>query len=317
MFEGMEYVYTVYKEKSFSRAAEKLFISQPSLSANVKRVERRIGYPIFERGSKPLTLTDCGRRFIQSVEKIMEIESEFTDYVDDLGELKVGGLRFGGSNLFSSWVLPPLMAEFSRRYPGIVLSLTEDSTTALSLLLQKGEVDFVLDNCILDPAVFERKKFLEEHLLLAVPGTCEINRELEEYRIPADRAVDREYLEQEAKEVPLAAFANEPFIMLKPLNDTGRRAVEICREQGFTPRVALELDQQMTAYNVSCSGMGISFVGNALLSHFPFNNQVVYYKPGGSHTIRSIYFYWKKGRYANSAMKEFLRCLDEGVFRCF
>ena len=57
MFQGMEYIYEVYKEKSFSKAAAALFISQPSLSANVKRVEHRIGYPIFDRSTKPLQLT--------------------------------------------------------------------------------------------------------------------------------------------------------------------------------------------------------------------------------------------------------------------
>lgn len=58
MFQGMEYIYEVYKEKSFSKAAAALFISQPSLSANVKRVENRIGYPIFDRSTKPL-LSGC------------------------------------------------------------------------------------------------------------------------------------------------------------------------------------------------------------------------------------------------------------------
>ena len=57
MFQGMEYVYEVYKERSFSKAAANLFISQPSLSANVKRIEKKIGYPIFDRSTKPLGLT--------------------------------------------------------------------------------------------------------------------------------------------------------------------------------------------------------------------------------------------------------------------
>ena len=69
MFQGMEYVYEVYLEKSFSKAAEKLFISQPSLSANVKRVEHHIGYPIFDRSTKPLSLTECGVQYIKAVEK--------------------------------------------------------------------------------------------------------------------------------------------------------------------------------------------------------------------------------------------------------
>ena len=67
MFQGMEYVYQVYKDKSFSKAAANLFISQPSLSANVKRVEKKVGFPIFDRSTKPLSLTECGKEYIQSV----------------------------------------------------------------------------------------------------------------------------------------------------------------------------------------------------------------------------------------------------------
>ena len=77
MFQGMEYIYEVYKEKSFSKAAAALFISQPSLSANVKRVENRIGYPIFDRSTKPLQLTEVGKHYIQAVEKVMDIENFF------------------------------------------------------------------------------------------------------------------------------------------------------------------------------------------------------------------------------------------------
>ena len=75
MFQGMNYVYEVYKEKSFSKAAKNLYISQPSLSANVRRVEAKIGYPIFNRNTSPLTLTECGERYIQSVEEILAIEN--------------------------------------------------------------------------------------------------------------------------------------------------------------------------------------------------------------------------------------------------
>ena len=103
MFQGMEYIYTVYQEKSFSKAARKLFISQPSLSATVKRVEEHIGYPIFDRSTKPLTLTEFGKRYISSVEQIICVEHEFSSFMNDWGGLKTGKLVLGGSSLFSSW----------------------------------------------------------------------------------------------------------------------------------------------------------------------------------------------------------------------
>ena len=76
MFQGMEYVYEVYKEKSFSKAAaEPFFISQPSLSANVKRIENRIGSPIFDRSTKPLQLTEGRKNIIyRLLKKFMDNE---------------------------------------------------------------------------------------------------------------------------------------------------------------------------------------------------------------------------------------------------
>ena len=117
MFQGMEYIYEVYKEKSFSKAAAALFISQPSLSANVKRVENRIGYPIFDRSIKPLQLTEVGKHYIQAVEKVMDIENNLENYLLDLGNLKTGTLNVGGSNFFLRGFCLPLLLIFPKNSP--------------------------------------------------------------------------------------------------------------------------------------------------------------------------------------------------------
>ena len=169
MFQGMEYIYTVYKEKSFSKAAKKLFISQPSLSATVKRIEKKIGAPIFDRSTKPLTLTECGEKYIQYIEHIYSLEHEFSNFVNDWDGLKTGNLILGGSTLFSSWVLPPLMSEFSKRFPLVKIKLIEENTSKLSELLRNGKIDFMIDNCILDEEIFSHSHYHTEHLLLAVP----------------------------------------------------------------------------------------------------------------------------------------------------
>ena len=70
MFQGMEYIYTVYKEKSFSKAAKKLFISQPSLSATVKRIEKKIGAPIFDRSTMRRKIYPVYRAYLLSGTRI-------------------------------------------------------------------------------------------------------------------------------------------------------------------------------------------------------------------------------------------------------
>ena len=80
----MHYVYEVYKEMNFSKAASNLFISQPSLSAAVKKAENQIGFPIFDRSSNPIQLTELGKEYIRSIETIMEIENSFQNYVNSV-----------------------------------------------------------------------------------------------------------------------------------------------------------------------------------------------------------------------------------------
>lgn len=307
MFQGMEYVYEVYKEKSFSKAAANLFISQPSLSANVKRVEKRIGYPIFDRSTKPLSLTECGKQYIHCVERIMNIERDFSDFINDWGGLKTGSLVLGGSNLFSSWILPPLIAQFASRYPHIQIQLIEESTIKLTEMLQRGKIDLLLENTNLDPEIFDFRLYQEEHLLLAVPGMFKVNDSLKEFQLTVSDIQTGKFLDPKVPTVPFSSFKNEPFIMLKQENDTGQRARDICRKNHFEPVIAFEMDQQMTSYNVTCSGMGISFIGDIIITKVTPNPNVIYYKLPLKDNCRNICFYWKKGRYLSRAMDEFLK----------
>lgn len=307
MFQGMEYVYEVYKERSFSKAAANLFISQPSLSANVKRVEQKIGSPIFDRSVKPLRLTDCGEAYIRAVERIMGVEKEFSQFVNDLGNLKTGSLVLGGSNLFSSWMLPPLIADFAAKYPDIQISLIEENTAELAKMLQKGQIDLILDNTELDPELFERCVFRKERLLLAVPKKFSVNQGLEAYRLSLESIRSGEFLQNSVPAVPIEAFEGEAFAMLKKENDTGKRARRICEKGQLNPVIAFEMDQQMTSYNITCSGLGISFVGDTMIARIPPHEDVVYYKLPEEDSSREICFYWKRGRYFTRAMEEFLK----------
>ena len=307
MFHGMEYVYEVYKEKSFSQAAHNLFISQPSLGAAVKKAEEKIGYPIFDRSTKPLTLTECGKAYIRAVESILSVQADFSNYVNDLGELKNGTLVLGGSSLFSSWILPQLMEKFHEEYPHVKISLIEENTVKLEKLLQDGNIDLVLDNSILSTTVFSNCIFQEERLLLAVPEAFAMNQQLTEYQISMDQIRSGAFKNEDVPPVPLNHFSRESFVLLKPANDTRKRALALCHLYGFVPKTIFEMDQQQTAYYVTCSGFGISFVSDTLIAKGADMPGVIFYKLDGENSRRNLLFYWKKERYFSKAMQEFLR----------
>ena len=81
MQQEMEYIFEVYKEKNFTRAAEKLFITQPALSMAVQKVEERLGMPIFDRSTRPLSLTEAGEAYLQHILNVRQLEIQLEQLV--------------------------------------------------------------------------------------------------------------------------------------------------------------------------------------------------------------------------------------------
>lgn len=306
MFRGMEYVYEVYKERSFSKAAHNLYISQPALSASIKKIETRIGAPIFDRSTNPVQLTECGREYVACMLKIMEVEAEFENYLSDMDELKTGSISIGGSNLYSSFVLPPVITAFTLKYPGVQIHLVEADTSLLEQKLASGALDLVIDNYAFSPELYTCHPFSTEQLILAVPQRSEANILAKDYRMTYEEIQQEKHLQSQTPCVPLELFAQEPFLFLRSGNDTRIRAEHICHQQNFSPRVILKLDQQATAFHLACYGMGCTFVSDTLVHHVRQSQELYYYKLDPELAARNVNFYHKKGRYLTRALKEFL-----------
>lgn len=307
MFSAMKYVYEVYKERSFSKAAQNLYISQPSLSATIKKTESRIGAPIFDRSTNPIQLTECGVKYIKSIEEIMHIQNNFENYVNNLNELKTGQLALGGSNLFASYILPPLITKFTRKYPLVKIHLIESDTASLKNMLLNGALDLVIDNYAFNDPSYAKEFFAHETLLLAVPRRLESNSSAKEYQLTYEDIINKNHLSMNTPTVPLKLFKDDPFIFLRTGNDTRLRAERICQDHGISPNIILKLDQQITSYNVACYGMGIAFVTDTLVCKAMPDPNIIFYKLDEPYSKRTIYFYHKQTKYITRAMEEFLK----------
>ena len=125
IFNGKEYVYEIYRERSFSTAAQKLYTTQPALSNKIKRIEDEIGSPIFDRSTSPIQLTEVGKAYIEAVEQMIRLEENFANFLADTQNLKKGSLSIGSGAMFSSYVLPPLLAEYKAAFPCVEVSVQE------------------------------------------------------------------------------------------------------------------------------------------------------------------------------------------------
>ncbi len=306
MFTNKDYVLEVFSEKSFSKAAKNLYITQPSLSASIKRIEAKIGAPIFNRATNPISLTEFGKEYVDRAIQIKSIEDEFSSYIDDSLKLLKGTIKIGGSNLFASYVLPPLIAKFKKNYPHIDFIIHEDKTQSLISMLLDGDIDIFVDNINFLNEKIKTYFYLSETILLAVPKDYEINAELEKFQISVGDIKNNVHKNKDFPTVSLNAFKNEPFIFLKKENDTGKKALKLCKRHSFSPRILFEVDQQITAYNISSSGMGICFVSDILIKKTNRQDNLVYYKLSDDDINRDVYFYTKNNRYFSNACRKFI-----------
>lgn len=313
MFVWKKYVYEVYKERSFTKAAQNLYISQPSLSARIKKIEEIIGEPLFDRSTTPLQLTEVGKVYIEAAEEITQIEQRVENYINDLAGLKTGNLAVGASTLFAAFVVPSLITQFNQKFPDVHIQLIEGNTAELEEMLGSNALDFVIDNYHYDSILYNKELYCEENILLAVPKHFAVNEELGMYQLSYKNIKNKNYLNQKYPAVPLGRFADLPFIMLTQGNDTRTRGDRLCRNVGFKPNIVLEFNQQSTAYMASSTQLGATFISDILVSQLPTFENLVYYKLDGEEAKRKVFFYYKTHKYKTRVMEEFVRMMHEQI----
>lgn len=313
MFVWKKYVYEVYKERSFTKAAQNLYISQPSLSARIKKIEEIIGEPLFDRSTTPLQLTEVGKVYIEAAEEITQIEQRVENYINDLAGLKTGNLAVGASTLFAAYVVPSLITQFNQKFPDVHIQLIEGNTAELEEMLGSNALDFVIDNYHYDSILYNKELYCEENILLAVPKHFAVNEELGMYQLSYKNIKNKNYLNQKYPAVPLGRFADLPFIMLTQGNDTRTRGDRLYRNVGFKPNIVLEFNQQSTAYMASSTQLGATFISDILVSQLPAFENLVYYKLDGEEAKRKVFFYYKTHKYKTRVMEEFIRMMHEQI----
>lgn len=306
MQNDMKYVYEIYKEKSFSKAAKNLFVSQPALSASIKKIEERLGAAIFDRTTKPLSLTEAGEVYIHAVEEIMFIEANMENNIHDLNGLKSGRLVIAGANFFSSYVIPPILKAFITAYPGIEVELTESDSVDLYNKAVNENIDLIVDGGSFDSEHFTATHLIEENILLAVPKNDPINMKLT-CGMSGTEVCSKVHLQKDMPYVDLSEFSKERFILLKKGHDMYERSIKMCLGNDFHPESTIHLNQLMTAFNIARQEMGVVFVSDTLVTLNANRDDMIYYKVKSDYSKRDIFIACKKNALITKPMEAFIK----------
>ena len=174
----MQYVLTVLKEGSFTNAAKKLYVSQPSLSQIRKTAESNLGAPIFDRSTDPITLTPAGQLYVEAARQVTTISTNLRKQVEELSKEEFGTIRLGISVQRGMELLPELYPRFKKRFPHVGLELHEQGSATMEKSVLEGEVGIALLTTSPHHEELVYDLIQEEQLVLIVNRECELAKRI-------------------------------------------------------------------------------------------------------------------------------------------
>lgn len=217
----LRYFLAVAAMRSFTRAAEHLHVSQPTLSHQIKQLESLVGTVLFERSTKEIDLTAAGSLFKPYCERILkEIESS-TLAISELEGLMRGTLRMAVFHSFSHSMLPPILSEFALRYPGVHVTARLVPRVDMERDLANGELDFAVAYIADDNEQIVAESLFHEELVLVVGS---------------------KHSHAGRKSMPMRELATLPLVLLTPEFGARQFVDRFFAEAGLKPHIVLEMN---------------------------------------------------------------------------
>jgi DNA-binding transcriptional LysR family regulator len=229
---------------SFTRAAEELFLTQPSVSMQVKQLGKAVGMPLFEQVGKKLYLTEAGQELLVTCRDVFERLAQFEMTVADLKGMKQGQLRLSAITT-AKYVIPRLLGPFCQRYPGVEVSLNVMNHEGLLDRLNQNLDDLYILSNPPESKDISCQPFLENPLVVLAPTNHPLAKE---------------------KNIPIERLNGEPFIMREPGSGTRSAVQELFDQKEVDVRVRLDLGSNEAIKQAIAGGFGISVLSRHTLA---------------------------------------------------
>ncbi|MBE9012058.1 LysR family transcriptional regulator [Pseudanabaenaceae cyanobacterium LEGE 13415] len=273
----------VARHSSFTRAAEELFLTQPTVSMQVKQLSKTVGLPLFEQVGKRLYLTAAGKELYSTCRDVFERLDQFQIAIADLKGLKQGTLRLAVVTT-AKYVIPRILGPFCQRYPGIDVSLTVTNHQYVLDSLADNRDDLYILSQLPDDSEAQCEPFMENPLVVLAPRNHPLAKE---------------------KNIPLARISEEPFIMREPGSGTRKAVQKLFDSQGLPMKVKLDLGSNEAIKQAIAGGMGLSVLSKHTLALEGVNNQLAVLDVEGFPIERYWYVVHPSGKQLSAIAKAF------------
>jgi LysR family transcriptional regulator, hydrogen peroxide-inducible genes activator len=285
----LRYFVAIAQTGSFSRAAERCCVSQPSMSQQIQKLETGLSQRLFDRLGRRVVLTEPGRVLLDRALAILAAVEDAERRLKDDGEGLGGHLSIGAIPTIAPYLLPLALQHFQRTHPSVEFIVQEDVTRHLLGTVEEGEIDLALVALPVAGDRLEVEPLFSEPLLLALPPR---------HRLARKRSVTLEDLRE------------EKFILLGEMHCLGEQVLSLCHAHGCEPRISCRSAQIATIQSMIALGQGVSLLPE-MARRADRSSRRVYRVLSGEEPRRTIAVVWRKHRYHSLMAERFLATLRE------
>ena len=296
-FKELEYVISVAKHKNITKASQELYISQPSLSKYIKKLEDTLGVPLFNRIGHTFTLTYAGEKYIENAKDILRIRNKMNSQMNDICKNDKGRLNIAVPSTRGAYMIPDTLPIFIKNYPNVEINLIEGSSADAETALTNGNADLAIFNYPIKNADFDYEVLGSEELTLAVSTKNPLSK-------CGVKKADYKY-----EWIDLNLFKDEGFILHFPYQRTGQIANKVFERAKFDPKVVLRTKSIECAIKLVSSNLGVCFVSENHLKHINLVNPPKYFSIGDPNTNFELVVAYRKGLYLTKYMLDYIEIL--------
>ncbi len=250
----LTYMLTIAEHGNISEAARELFVSQPSLSEALAKIERKLGRQIFTRPQTGLVPTDFGEQYLDTARRIKDRYRLMLAELEEYREMRRGSLTFGIPLNLGTYLLPGILPAFYEMYPDITVHFTENNSTELDKLLLAGKIDFSIMHYEAVHESITYEFLADDPFYLVMPEAMAAH-----YRFPDCQSLTA---------YDLKVLSDAPFIMVASRQKLRQVTDSILGQIGITPKIRYTTKSMETAKRLTAAGMGITFLPYSYLNLF-------------------------------------------------
>ena len=308
----LQYIVTTAQEKSISKAAKKLYISQPSLTLSIQNLEKELGVVLFERTRGALSLTYAGQLYYDWALNTLHSREQLGARIDDIKEQTSHQIRLGISPHRSTILLPAILPDFYAQFPKSELRIEERPTYQLRALMEEEKLDLIIDVPQPDTLNYQNILLAQEHLVLAVPES--FIKKLPEIS-PEAHMITTDPSKVTNEVVDLQCFGELPFFMQTEPQNLAAQSRRIYESAGFFPRTRLVCNNISTALDLVKSQLGIVLAPEIYSLPGHAQEGVRYFRMDPQMTdqidMRQICLVYRKSLYLHAGLKTLISLFVE------